>query len=106
MFLIQLLLPPIEPHGASADAAVAETRRELVEVFGGLTAYVRAPAEGVWTAPDGRRERDAVVMVEVVAPAFDRGWWRAYAARLQARFAEEAIHVRALRVEVLDEEAT
>jgi hypothetical protein len=98
--LVQLLLPASAP--SAQDAAVADTRRELVEAFGGLTAYVRAPAEGVWTSPDGERERDAVVMVEVVASAFDRGWWRAYAKRLAVRFAQQAIHVRALPIELLD----
>lgn len=101
MVLIQLLLP-VPTRGAGADAAVGETRRELVEAFGGHTAYLRTPAEGVWTSPAGDRERDAVVMVEVVAPAFDRPWWRAYAGRLAARFGQQAIHVRALPIELLD----
>ena len=104
MVLIQLLLPASADAGPSDDA-VAETRRELVEAFGGLTAYVRTPAEGVWTSPGGARERDAVVMVEVVAAAFDRPWWRAYASRLAARFGQQAIHVRALPIELLDPDA-
>ena len=41
-------------------------------------------------------------MVEVVAERFDRGWWREYTQRLARRFAQEAIHVRALQVDVLD----
>lgn len=106
MYLIQLLLPASTPGGAApSDAAVAETRRELVEAFGGVTAYARAPAQGVWTSPEGGREHDDVVMVEVVAARFDRAWWRDYAQRLAARFDQEAIHVRAVQVEVLDPDA-
>jgi hypothetical protein len=101
--LIQLLLPTSARGGG--ERAVADTRRELAEAFGGLTAYVRTPAEGDWTSPAGVRERDTVVMVEVVAPSFDRGWWRAYATRLAARFGEQAIHVRAMPVELLDPDA-
>jgi hypothetical protein len=41
----------------------------------------------------------------VVAPRFDRAWWREYTGRLARRFAQEAIHVRALQVEVLDPDA-
>jgi hypothetical protein len=109
LYLIQLLLPiapaaPDAPDGT--DAAVARTRRELVERFGGLTAYLRTPAHGVWTSPDGSRAHDDVVMVEVVAETFDRAWWRDYSARLAARFEQEAIHVRALQIEVLDADAT
>ncbi len=102
MVLIQLLLPT-GASGDSAVTAVAETRRELVDRFKGVTAYVRSPAKGLWTAPDGHTEADDVVMVEVVTDTFDRAWWRTYSATLAQRFAQDTIHVRALPVEVPDE---
>jgi hypothetical protein len=105
--LIQLLLPTSFSKGTrSQDAATAlsDTRRELAQRFEGLTAYVRSPARGTWNAPDGQVEEDDVVMVEVVTDAFDRVWWRAYAARLAERFHQDIIHVRAVTVELLDEE--
>lgn len=80
MVLIQLLLPT---GGAASDGGLSpltETRRELAARFKGLTAYLRSPAKGWWTAPDGHTEQDDVVMVEVVADTFDRAWWRTYAA--------------------------
>ena len=76
MVLIQLLLPASGAAGAGGVAPLAETRRELAERFNGLTAYLRSPAKGLWTAPDGHTEQDNVVMVEVVTDAFDRTWWR------------------------------
>jgi hypothetical protein len=106
--LIQLLLPTTFPDGTAsqdAAAALADTRRELGETFDGLTAYVRSPAKGVWTAPDGHTEQDDVVMVEVVSDRFDRSWWRTYADRLATRFRQEIVHVRAMPIELLDEEA-
>jgi hypothetical protein len=103
MVLIQVLLP-LRPSEHRADAAFAETRRELLDRFEGLTAYVRSPARGIWTAPDGAVERDDVVMVEVVAPAFDRTWWRGYAHTLARRFDQDEIHVRAIQVELLTED--
>src|SRR5688572_25826745 len=104
MILIQLLLT----RGAAsptADGAFVRTRAELVEKFSGVTAYLRSPAIGVWTSPEGEREQDEVVMVEVVTERFDRTWWRRYAQTLADRFAQEAIHVRAVQIEILDEDA-
>src|SRR5688572_19288502 len=102
MVLIQLLLPTA-PAGASDPAPIAQTRRELADRFTGVTAYVRSPARGLWTAPDGHTEQDDVVMVEVVTDTFDRTWWRAYAAMLADRFGQESIHLRAMPVEMLDQ---
>ena len=106
MVLIQLLLPTAFPGDAAQDAraALADTRRELVDTFEGLTAYVRSPAKGVWTAPDGHAEQDDVVMVEVVTDRFDRAWWRAYAVKLRERFRQDSIHVRAHAIQLLDED--
>jgi hypothetical protein len=103
MVLIQLLLPTGGTAGADGRAPLAETRRELADRFNGLTAYVRSPAKGLWTAPDGHTEQDDVVMVEVVTDMFDRTWWRAYAVTLAERFGQDSIHLRAVAVEMLDE---
>jgi hypothetical protein len=105
--LIQLLLPTTFPEGTAsqdASAALADTRRELSETFDGLTAYVRSPAKGIWTAPDGHTEQDDVVMVEVVTDHFDRAWWRDYSTVLAKRFSQDVIHVRSLTVDLLREE--
>lgn len=104
MVLIQLLLPATGAVPGDAVTLLADTRRELVERFKGVTAYVRSPAKGLWTAPDGRVEADDVVMVEVVTEQFDRAWWRTYAAALARRFDQDTIHVRALPVEIPAEE--
>ena len=104
MVLIQLLLPETGVAIADGVAPLAQTRRELAERFNGLTAYLRSPAKGSWTAPDGHTEQDDVVMVEIVTETFDRAWWRTYAATLAARFHQESIHVRAVPVDMLDEE--
>jgi hypothetical protein len=104
--LIQLLLPTTFPNGTvsqEASCALADTRRELAETFDGLTAYVRSPAKGIWTAPDGHSEQDDVVMVEVVTDCFDREWWRAYSTVLSKRFMQDEMHVRALAIELLSD---
>jgi hypothetical protein len=104
--LIQVLLPArVSQHDQAEPDPVAKTRGELIETFGGLTAYLRTPALGVWTAPDGGHAQDEVVMVEVVAEHFDRAWWQEYSRRLARRFAQETIHVRAIQVELLDRDS-
>ena len=99
MYLIQILLPV--PGDAGHARAFAHTREELADRFGGVTAYTRSVAQGIWISPEGDKERDAVLMVEVLTDRFDRDWWRAYQARLAERFQQEQILVRALAAEVL-----
>ena len=101
--LIQLLLPTTPNGAAEGQSDLADARRELAARFHGVTAYVRSPARGLWTAPDGHTEQDDVVMVEVVTDRFDRVWWRTYVATLAERFGQQSIHVRAMPVEMLDE---
>ena len=103
MVLIQLLLPATAEARADGSLPLAETRRELAAHFNGLTAHLRSPAKGWWTAPDGHMEQDDVVMVEVVTDTFDRTWWRTYVAMLAERFGQESIHVRAVPVDMLGE---
>lgn len=100
MHLIQVLLPRRTDGGGPVDPEVFQrTRDELIATFDGVTAYVRSPAEGAWTAPEGHVEHDDVVMVEVLAAEFDRPWWRTYAGTLAARFGQQEIHIRALPAE-------
>jgi hypothetical protein len=100
MHLVQILLPMFTNDGDRIDPAkLAEVRRELTDRFGGVTAYQRAPATGLWRSPDGGVDRDDMIMVEVVVETLDRAWWAAYRRDLEHRFDQEAIHARALAVE-------
>jgi hypothetical protein len=101
--LIQMLLPTKSADRvAFSDDVLRLTRKELVDQFGGLTAYTRAPAAGVWTSPEGNVEEDSVVMIEVLSEEFDTSWWRRYAEKLKTRFGQESIHIRATTVLVLE----
>lgn len=96
MHLVQLLLPLRDGAGRPFPAShYAELRATLTERFGGLTAYTRAPAEGLW-APEGEPPaRDDVVVYEVMVDALDAAWWRALRASLEARFEQDELVVRA-----------
>jgi hypothetical protein len=104
MVLIQMLLPTRDSTRATVGVAnLRDTRAEIVNRFGGVTAYIRSPAAGAWTSPAGDVEEDDVVMIEILADTFDRQWWRGYVEVLKQRFAQESIHVRATAVETLDD---
>jgi hypothetical protein len=100
--LIEILLPLFDNDGRPFPAErFGAVRKELLEHFGGLTAFTRSPAEGLWEAADGERKRDEVVIFEVMADWIDRSWWRSYRARLEERFEQDEIVVRAREVERL-----
>ena len=98
--LVQILLPLRFCNGSDVPAALfAEVRDELTQRFGGVTAYSRSPATGVWKRTDAEVEREQVIMVEVVVDDFDRAWWTRYRDALARRFDQEEIHARAVAIE-------
>lgn len=102
MHLVELFLPLYDNEGTTFPRAlIDQVRGELMEQFGGVTAFVRSPAVGVWEDDDGKVSRDDVILFEVMAGAVDRGWWSQYRHRLEQRFAQDEILIRATRVERL-----
>ena len=102
MHLIELLLPLYDNDGrAFGRAAFDGVRGELAKTFGGVTAFQRAPAEGVWKDEGGEVQHDEVVIFEVMAEELDRAWWTAYRRELERRFRQEKIVVRATVFEEL-----
>ena len=99
---MQILLPLYDAAGHRFDAALYDrVASELTARFGGVTAYARAPATGVWEPQPGRTTRDEIVVYEVMADELERGWWAAYRRRLEARFAQDEVVVRAHTIERL-----
>lgn len=102
MYLVELFLPLRDNRGQPFPAALYETVRvELAEQHGGVTAFTRAPARGLWADDDGSVQRDDVVLFEVVVDHLDRGWWGRYRETLEARFRQDEVLVRATAVERL-----
>jgi hypothetical protein len=98
MHLVQLLLPLRDNHGMPFPrVAFEQVRAELTERYGGVTAYLRSPASGVWKDEGGEVARDEVVMVEVMVERLERRWWAEYRQALEERFRQTEIVVRALR---------
>ena len=102
MHLVQLLLPLHDGRGQRFDRALYDqVARELTQRFGGLTAYARTPATGLWQARPGETQRDDVVVYEVMVEQVDRDWWARYRQALEVRFAQEELVVRAHAIERL-----
>jgi hypothetical protein len=101
-YLVQLLLPLYERAGAAIPPELfAQTRQELTDQFGGMTAYMHAPARGLWKTDDGTVARDDIVVFEVMVDELDRDWWDAYRQRLEGRFRQDAIVVRSSKIRKL-----
>jgi hypothetical protein len=102
MMLVQLLLPLYDGEGRRFDQAQFEVVvRELTERFGGLTAYARSPAAGLWQDEPGRTQRDDIVVYEVMVEALDRAWWKGYRERLEREFRQKELVVRAQEIQRL-----
>lgn len=101
MHLIQILLPLRDNEGAAFDGGLYDAvQKELTERFGGVTAFSRAPAEGLWK--DGGKTRgDDIVVLEVMTDAVDEVWWRDYRSTLETRFRQDEIVVRAQQMQIL-----
>jgi hypothetical protein len=102
MHLVQALLPLDDETGTALGRELFEqTRTELIERFGGITAYSGAPAEGVWRENGGAPVLDRIVVVEVQVELLDRPWWEGYRKLLERRFRQRSILMRALPCDVL-----
>jgi hypothetical protein len=102
MYLVQILLPLYDNEGHTFEAReYVELRSELADRFGGVTAYTRAPARGVWKDDTGETTRDDIVIFEVMTDTLDRAWWTQFRQSLERRFRQESLIVRALDSTVL-----
>ena len=102
MFLIEFFLPTFDNDGKQfAKDEFDRVRRELTERFGGVTAFMRSPAMGLWSDDAGQVRGDDLVSFEVMAETLDRDWWRSYREQLGKRFRQQEILMRASSFERL-----
>ena len=98
MKLVQILLPVRDNRGRKFKGALySDVHSELVRRFGGLTAYTRSPARGLWKS-EGATKRDDMIILEVMTKRFDRTWWKKYRQDLESKFRQDEIIVRAHEV--------
>ena len=91
MYLVQILLPLHDNDGRDFPPAYFnEVRTELTERFGGVTAFIRSPAVGLWKE-SAEVNRDEVVMFEVLTDELDKAWWSTYRDGLQETFRQDEV---------------
>lgn len=101
MYVIEIFLPLRDNEGRAFGRKEFErVRRELTERFGGVTAFTRAPAEGVWKTGSAEM-RDQMVILEVMTKKLKRKWWGKFRRGLKRRFRQEELLVRATKVKRL-----
>ena len=104
MHLIQILLPLYDNNRQALPRELFDrVAGELTERFGGLTAYTRAPAEGLWKEREASESttHDLIVIYEVMAESLDEGWWGGYRRSLERRFRQDVVVIRAQEIKVL-----
>jgi hypothetical protein len=101
MICVQILLPVVDKRGhARPYHLFGVVQEELTAKFGGVTAFINAPAEGRWKK-NRRTVHDDIVVIEVMVKRLNRSWWQRYRRDLEQRFKQEAIVVRALPMQLL-----
>ena len=76
MYLVQLLLPLYNNSGMRFEQELySEVRNELMDRFGGITAYTRAPVHGLWHDSE-QVVRDDLIIYEIMVKEQDKKWWR------------------------------
>src|SRR3954469_9703159 len=67
MKLVQILLPLRDNRGRPFKRSLHERLRQgITDEFGGLTAYARSPARGVWKSA-GKAKRNDLVVLEIMS---------------------------------------
>jgi hypothetical protein len=102
MELFQIFLPLCGNHGRRFPFRKFERLKErLVKEFGGVTAFLNSPGEGVWRESPETFVEDALVTFEVMSEIMDRDWWNEYKEELKKDFAQEEIVIRKMRIEIV-----
>jgi hypothetical protein len=102
MYMAQLLLPLWSNGGERFPKRLFEqVREELVQQFGGLTAYTRTPASGIWQQKDGGTVHDEIIVYEVMVENLDENWWNSYRTKLEKRFNQDELVIRAQEIRLL-----
>jgi len=94
MYLVQILIPRADNSGNPfPKAEFDEVKEDLANHFNGVTAYLQAPAEGLWRQ-GGRSSDDDIVIFEVMTAKVDLRDWRARRAGFERRFRQDRVIIR------------
>ena len=94
MYLFQILLPRADNVGEPfPEDEYERVKEELARAFDGVTAYLQAPAEGVWRRGE-RSTDDDIVVFEVMSEKVELEGWRKRRMELEQRFRQDRVIIR------------
>lgn len=103
MQLIEIFLPLNRNDGTPQPATLLHTvREEMIERFGGVTAFTRSPAKGITAEEGDDRAEDDIVVYEVMVQSLDATWWSSYKRQLEQRFQQREILIRAIPADLIN----
>jgi hypothetical protein len=95
MHLVELFLPLADNEGSPFTRPIfASVEKELADMFGGVTAYPRAPASGIWKQGGEDTKRDDLIIYEIITEKIDKDWWKSYRETLEQIFKQDQIIIR------------
>ena len=95
MQLVQILLPLSDNDGKPFPPEMFEAlKEELTREYGGVTAFLQAPAQGRWSQDDAGEAEEDVVIFEVMAENLHLGQWQRRRGDLESRFRQERVVIR------------
>jgi hypothetical protein len=101
MQLVQILLPSADNAGRPFDRKDYDAvKEELASRFDGVTAYLQAPAEGLWHQ-GAKSRKDEIVIFEVMVETVDLTDWKARRLRLEKRFRQDKVVIRYMPMELM-----
>ncbi|RFS17727.1 hypothetical protein [Emticicia sp. C21] len=103
MYQIEILLPLADNKDKPFKSEYFEqVQQHLTEKFGGLTAFTRTPAEGLWKQSKGSKAtHDDIIIFEVLTPTIKKGWWQDYKEELKVIFRQEDIIIKVMKMELV-----
>jgi hypothetical protein len=94
MHLIQILLPRADNAGQTfAREDFDRVKEELASRFTGVTAYLQAPAEGLWRQ-GAESDSNKIVILEVMTEEVDLADWYRRRSELERRFRQDRVIIR------------
>jgi hypothetical protein len=101
MHLIEIFLPLADNSGRPfPKELLLLCQKEMADKFGGVTLFARAPAEGI-DSHNGNKTRDNIVVMEIMVTTVNRRWWSTYRHKLEQRFTQDEILIRATAIDKL-----
>jgi hypothetical protein len=101
MYLVQIVLPRADNSGQPFPREDFDrVKNELAQRFDGVTAYIRAPAEGV-QKQNQKLSSDDIVVLEVMTEQVDLAEWTARRQQYEKSFRQEKVIVRYIAISIV-----